>query len=286
VSRQRGEGGVKELFARLPYWSRNRCIMKQTLFALLLILSVLVRAATAAYPVPVQDRLPVGSGRCQQTVKVSNREGAAFGAYDLPDPECGTFAGGDVWLVADAPASGKLVVGGAYSDFSLTRMAFYAHRKGELVLLACGNPQQLHQVPETRLSDLEPGEAIFVRIWDAGNDETGVAVICAYDPEGVIRPARRNPSDKGNLKVQASLENAARPAFPNPAGQGLSVPLATSEQHAKVVLTDMSGRVVSQCQACEQELVHLNLGNLQDGLYVLRVESLAGIRTELLRVQR
>jgi len=64
------------------------------------------------------------------------------------------------------------------------------------------------------------------------------------------------------------------------------VPLATSEQHAKVVLTDMSGRVVSQCQACEQELVHLNLGNLQDGLYVLRVESLAGIRTELLRVQR
>jgi len=260
-------------------------MMKQTLFALLVILPALVRAVSPAYPVPVKERLPVGSGRCQQTVKVSNREGAVFGSYDLPDPECGPFAGGDVWLVADAPASGKLVVGGAYSDFSLTRMAFYAYREGELVLLACGMPEQLHQVPETRLSGLEPGEAIFVRVWDAGNDETGIAVICAYDPEGRIRPVRAQPSSPGNLKMEAALSQSAGPAFPNPAGEGISVPLASSEQHAQVVLTDMSGRSILRREAHDQDLIHMYLDELPDGLYVLRVESPAGIRTELLRVQ-
>lgn len=208
-----------------------------------------------------------------------------YGSYDLPNPECGPFAGGDVWLVADAPSSGKLVVEGGYSDFSLTRMAFYAYRQGELIALACAFPSQLHQVPKTLLTDLKAGEVIFIRIWDAGNDEVGEAEICAYDPEGFSRPSRGSLVASESAKNASNLTVEALPAFPNPAGEGLSVPLATAEHHAQVTLTDMSGRTVLRTDAREQALVQLNLANVQDGLYVLRVETQAGIRTELLRVQ-
>ncbi len=253
--------------------------MKRILYAVLLSLPAFAKAA-GGYPVPVQDRIPIGNGRCEQTVKVSNRQGAAYGSFDLPNPECGPFSGGDIWLVADAPVSGQLVVSGDYSDFSLTRMAFYALREGELVLLACAFPEQLHQVPETRLTDLRPGEPVFVRVWDAGNDETGEATICAYDPIRQRRSAVKvTPAQQRNAPV-------SYPAYPNPANEYITLDLRGESPATSVVIMDLAGRILVRENTAGQEQLTVDLRDLSSGLYTLLVQNQYSVRSELIRIER
>ena len=254
--------------------------MKRLLYSLILLMPMVVQAM-GGYPVPVQDRLPVGNGACEQSIKVSNRQGAVYGSFDLPNRECGPFAGGDVWVVADAPVSGKLVVAGDYSDFSLTRMAFYAFRQGELVWLACAFPDRLHQVPETFLQNLTPGEPILVRIWDAGNDEIGEARICAFDP---VRRGRvgREPQ---TVDATARLQQASALVYPNPVSDQLIIDLPIENNPFQIFLVDITGRkVLESAIDPEQSRLIWDVSMQQPGIYTLFLQSQEGVLSQRIQV--
>ncbi len=229
--------------------------------------------AKAALPVPIQAQLPVGEGACSQSIVVSNHNGAPLGTLPHPDPECGPFHGGDVWVSVVAPASGELVIGGGYSDLGLTRMAFYAWRRAQLVPLACAWPSTLHEVPETRLSGLNPGELILVQIWDGGNDQKGKAWLCAYDP--AVRPGANTEiyTPENGSMVRIDDANGSAVLYPNPASDYAVISWSDTTPLHSLPLTDMQGRLWSVPVHEKGQGLELDLSQLPEGWYGLRIRS-------------
>jgi hypothetical protein len=247
---------------------------------------VLTPQVRAALPVPIQAQLPVGAGTCAESIAVTNTNGAPLGALPLPDPECGPFQGGDVWVSLLAPESGELVVGGGYSDFGLTRMAFYAWRKAQLVPLTCAWPHTLHEVPETRLSGLNAGELILVRIWDAANNQKGEAWLCAYDPE-----ARPEPGPQVASPVAPPMERSEVPGaavlYPNPASDFTSLSWTGGiDLPGSLQVVDAQGRLWSVPLSPGGNGLQADLRNLPEGWYWLRMRSGDAWVDKALRVQR
>lgn len=263
-------------------------LLMKTFTIVLFLLSSLISLAADGYPVPVQYRIPVGRSHCAEPVKIANDHTLNPGSWDLPPAECGPFSGGDVWAVADAPPSGKLVVTGDYSDFSITRMAFYVWRNGVLINVACARPDRLHQVPETLIRDLIPGEPLFVRIWDAGNDERGTASICAFDPEPRRTGRESDPAAAASERIISlpNLTTAGWRAYPNPASDYLMVEPGPGIRTGKIYLTNLLGRVMLESVLDgTQESVRIDTKEVPEGMYNLIWQTERGTESKRIRIR-
>jgi len=120
----------------------------------------------------------------------------------IPAPGCANYQGGDVWFKLTVPASGRVIIdmddAGGPTDMG---MAIYRSTTGE-----CDNIDQLIECDDDdsqngtmsmicragtacnipgdcqQNATLTPGETIYVRVWEYGNDVMGSFLICAYDP--------------------------------------------------------------------------------------------------------
>ncbi|OBX21499.1 MULTISPECIES: T9SS type A sorting domain-containing protein [Bizionia] len=98
----------------------------------------------------------------------------------VPAPGCGSYSGGDVWFTAVVPASGILIVDTDTGVITDSGIAFYSGTCAGLTLIECdddgSNNGFMSSITRTGLT---PGQTIFIRVWEYGNDNNGTFDICA-----------------------------------------------------------------------------------------------------------
>ncbi len=146
--------------------------------------------------------LTVNSGTCIYT---TGENTGATEIAGIPAPGCGGYSGGDIWYKITVPASGQVVfdMNGAGGPTDMA-MAIYTAGDCEDVasfsLIECDdNDSQNGTMPmicrvnspnfcASSLNDcqhnagLTPGQEIYVRVWENGNNTFGPFDICVYEP--------------------------------------------------------------------------------------------------------
>ncbi|MCP4310124.1 MAG: hypothetical protein GY790_02585, partial [Bacteroidetes bacterium] len=119
-----------------------------------------------------------------------------IGATDsgIPDPGCGEYRDGDVWFKAVIPPSGNLFIGTDASDddsyppvdgwMYRVEMAVYSGTCGSLNMEGCysHNSGYHYRASSAYLFDKNPGDTIWIRVWEAFGDDFGNFSICTFDP--------------------------------------------------------------------------------------------------------
>lgn len=179
-------------------------------------------------PAPPNDEpcnatvLAVNLGSCSYTAGYNNYSAndSEVGQPGITAPGCGTYSGGDIWYKLTVPASGVIIVdmddNGGVSDMSMAWYTSSTNNCNNLDnLVECDDFQSqngsmamicrtdvLCSVPGDcdQNAILTPGETVWVRLWEDGNDVFGAFDICAYEPT----PAGP-PSDCASATVIGAL---------------------------------------------------------------------------------
>jgi hypothetical protein len=145
--------------------------------------------------------LPVQLGvtSCVTPLTATNIGASASAGVPAPSacttPTSGTanYQGGDVWFQVTVPLAGsvKLETGAvAGSPILDTGMAVYSGTCGALTQIECDdNDSPTGSFSLITLSGRTPGEVLYVRVWEAGNDLEGSFTMCATAPSTCIVPA-------------------------------------------------------------------------------------------------
>ncbi|MGB0930028.1 MAG: hypothetical protein ACPGVB_04590, partial [Chitinophagales bacterium] len=123
-------------------------------------------------------------GTCA-TPFLSNNFGAT-NSTGFPLPGCGGYTTPqepDIWYSITVPASGDvgvtLTTAGGPTDMA---MAAYSGVCGNLTLMTCDDDDGVGLMPSIGLTDLTPGDEIFILIWEFGGNGFGQFNIFAWEP--------------------------------------------------------------------------------------------------------
>ncbi len=156
--------------------------------------------------------LTVGANFEAESIETTNLFATASEEIDgsIPDPECGTYQGGDVWYSVVVPASGNLIVQTDRGfESNQTAIAVYSGSLDNLVLELC----ELDNTPNLTggradLMGYTSGQTLYIRVWQPGNSlGTASFIISAF--ERVERPANDDPSGAIVLTVGNDFETGS-----------------------------------------------------------------------------
>lgn len=125
--------------------------------------------------------LTIGTnGTC--TATLGNNNGATDSM--VAAPTCATFAGADAWYQVTVPASGNVTIEADVGDGTITDMgmSLYSGTCGSLVEIECDDDDGPGLFPLINQTGLNPGDVLFIRIWEFGGDVEGDFNICAFEP--------------------------------------------------------------------------------------------------------
>ena len=145
---------------------------------------------TTAHMAPAHDicsgamMLNVDADACATPTVVDNSFATDSGEAA---PSCADYAGGDLWFSVTVPASGSVTVETtsiANSNLSDTGMSIYSGSCGSLTEIQCDDDSSDDgYFSKIELTGQTPGDVLYVRVWEYGNDTFGEFNICAWDPE-------------------------------------------------------------------------------------------------------
>lgn len=132
--------------------------------------------------IPLTSNIP-----CTFTTSTTANATASAG---IPAPGCASYNGGDVWFTTVVPASGTIIVETDTGVITDSGMAIYSVVGScptpTLTLIECdddGSANALFMSAITR-TGLTPGETIYIRVWEYGNNNPGTFSICVSEPPG------------------------------------------------------------------------------------------------------
>jgi gliding motility-associated-like protein len=100
-----------------------------------------------------------------------------------PAPGCANYLGGDVWFQAIVPPGGAIDINTDDSVMLDGGMAVYTGTCDNLTLLSCDdNSSENGNMPRIIAGGLTPGSTVWIRIWEAGNNNNGIFGICITIP--------------------------------------------------------------------------------------------------------
>lgn len=98
-------------------------------------------------------------------------------------PGCANYSGGDIWFKVVVPANGIIYVDTIEGVMTDGGMAFYNGTCGSLFLMECDNNDSTNgDMPFISRTGLTPGQTIFIRMWENGNNNNGTFGICVTSP--------------------------------------------------------------------------------------------------------
>jgi len=108
---------------------------------------------------------------------------SATASSGVPAPGCAGYTGGDVWFSTIVPASGTIVVDTDTGVVTDSGMALYSGACGSLVLIECDDDDSNNGfMSSITLTGRTPGEIIYIRVWELGNNNNGTFDICVSEP--------------------------------------------------------------------------------------------------------
>ena len=111
----------------------------------------------------------------------------ATATVGIPTPGCASYSGGDVWYSFVVPTNGTVTVDLQVGGITDSGMAFYSSSdntcSGSFTLIECDDDDSANGAMSfiTR-SGLTPGNTIFVRVWEYGNNLFGTFSVCGRTP--------------------------------------------------------------------------------------------------------
>ena len=142
---------------------------------------------------------------CTNTIGTNS---GATSSPSIPVVGCASYSGGDIWYSVTVPASGNLTFttsdAGGFTDSGI---ATYSGTCGALTLLNCNDEGGLGSFSELTETGLTPGDIIFLRVWEANNDEFGDFNICAVEqnPANICGEAGTNVNTNDFCSTPATL---------------------------------------------------------------------------------
>jgi hypothetical protein len=144
--------------------------------------------------------LPVQLGVTSCTTPLIGTNVGASGSAGAPAPNSCTgpntgtasYQGGDVWFKLTVPLAGQLnietgaLVSGLITD---TGMALYSGACGSLTQIDCDDNDATGNFSLITATGLTPGDVLYLRVWEYGNDTEGGFTVCATAPATCIEPA-------------------------------------------------------------------------------------------------
>ena len=154
--------------------------MFNKIFALLLCMVISFTAFAQPANDDPCDALPIAvNSSCNFTTYSNAGASASVGA---PAPGCAFYSGGDVWFSATVPASGSLIFDSNTGVITDGGMAIYRGSCNALTLIECDDDDSANGLmPSINASGLIPGETIWIRFWEFGNNNNGTFDLCVYD---------------------------------------------------------------------------------------------------------
>ncbi|MBL0355747.1 MAG: hypothetical protein IPP72_02145 [Chitinophagaceae bacterium] len=123
--------------------------------------------------------IPVAATCTYQTFSNENTTGTT----GVPAPGCAGYAGGDVWFKVVVPAGGAITFDTDEGVMADGGMAVYSGNCSGLALVGCDDDNSANgDMPKLTLGGLTPGDTLWVRVWENGNDNNGSFGICASIP--------------------------------------------------------------------------------------------------------
>jgi hypothetical protein len=126
----------------------------------------------------------------------------------VADPGCAGYAGADVWFSVIVPASGNFVIDTDTGDIFDGGMAIYSGTCAALTLIECDDDDSDNGfMPSISLTGRTPGETIYIRFWEYGNDNQGTFSICVSEPAPA--PANDEPCNADMLTANGICINTS-----------------------------------------------------------------------------
>ena|GEM_PF-631802 len=149
--------------------------------------------------------IPVQSGGVCTTQVVGDNTGATA-SPGAPAVACANYQGGDIWFKVTVPASGSVTVQtvapASGSPINDTGMAMYSGSCTALTELGCDDDGgSVGGYSLLTVSGRTPGEVLYVRVWEFGNNAFGPIAMCAvtFSP-----PANDNCAGAVSLPVNTA----------------------------------------------------------------------------------
>jgi hypothetical protein len=120
------------------------------------------------------------SSTCNYTTYTNSGATASTG---MTAPGCASYSGGDVWFSVVVPATGEINVDLQAGSMTDSGIAFYSGSCGALTLLDCDDDSSTNGLMSfLSRTGLTPGQTIYIRVWEYGNDNNGTFGICVSTP--------------------------------------------------------------------------------------------------------
>lgn len=109
---------------------------------------------------------------------------ATSSSLSIPSPGCGFYQGSDIWFKTVVPSNGILSIDSKTDSMIDGAMAVYKGTCNSLTRIACDNDGSSNGLmPFLGLSGLIPGDTIWIRFWEFGNDNNGSFGFCVSSPQ-------------------------------------------------------------------------------------------------------
>lgn len=137
-------------------------------------------------------RAPIANDDCSSADTVYSTVECSFNTYTttdatdsgVADPLCGNYLGGDVWFEYEVNSTGSLTVevDGVAAAFD-PAMAIYTGTCGSLGLISCNDDISFaNNNALISLTGRTPGETLYIRVWEYGNNNNGDFNLCVTTP--------------------------------------------------------------------------------------------------------
>jgi gliding motility-associated-like protein len=107
---------------------------------------------------------------------------SATGTGNVPAPGCANYNGGDIWFNFVVPCAGSVIISTSQGTVTDGGMALYSGTCDNLTQIDCNDDGGPGLMPQISASNLTPGDTLWVRFWEYGNDVQGTFSICVYMP--------------------------------------------------------------------------------------------------------
>jgi hypothetical protein len=134
---------------------------------------------------------PLTNDDCSGAIALTVNSTCTFASYSnlganasvgIPAPGCGSYLGGDVWFSVVVPPTGNFIVDTQAGVITDSGMAAYSGTCGALALIACDDFGGTGAMSSLNITGRTPGEVIYIRFWEYGNDNNGTFGICVTEP--------------------------------------------------------------------------------------------------------
>jgi hypothetical protein len=195
--------------------------------------------------------LPV-TNSCANTIVTND------GATDSGEtsPSCANYQGGDIWFTVEIPSSGHVIVetnSAANSSVTDTGMAVYSGTCGSLNEIDCDDDDGTGYFSSIELSGRTPGEIIYVRVWEYGNNSFGDITICAHDAAVAL-----DENQIEGLKI-----------YPNPAKNILNI--SAQKNIESISLFNISGQAVMSVYPNKTKQ-QIDISQIPQGVYFVKIQ--------------